>query len=60
MNTEQQAAAALFIEESPAQIIASQAQEIDRLNRIITKQDDQIERLTLDNGFLSGKAINHG
>lgn len=65
MTTEQKSAAqcaaeALFIEDDLTAIVASQLQEIERLNGVIAQQADQIERLTLDSAFLSGKAINHG
>jgi hypothetical protein len=58
MNADNEARQGLFLQtDDPIVICAEQVKEIDRLNVLIAKQADQIEQLTIDNAFLSGRIV---
>lgn len=57
MTADNEARQGLFLQTDDDLIVicAEQVKEIDRLNAIIVQQADQIERLTIDNAFFSGR-----
>lgn len=59
MSADNEARQGLFLQTDDDLIVicAEQVKEIDRLNVLIAKQADQIEQLTIDNAFLSGRIV---
>ena len=59
MNEDNEARQGLFLQTDDDMIVicAEQIKEIERLNVLIAKQADQIEQLTIDNAFLSGRIV---
>lgn len=59
MSEDNEARQGLFLQTDDDLIVicAEQVKEIGRLNVIIAKQADQIEQLTIDNAFLSGRIV---
>lgn len=59
MSEDNEARQGLFLQTDDDLIVicAEQIKEIWRLNVIIAKQADQIEQLTIDNAFLSGRIV---
>jgi len=59
MSEDNEARQGLFLQTDDDLIVicAEQIKEIERLNVIIAKQADQIEQLTIDNAFLSGRIV---
>lgn len=59
MTADNEARQGLFLQTDDDLIVicAEQVKEINRLNAIIAKQADQIEQLTIDNAFLSGRIV---
>ena len=59
MSEDNEARQGLFLQTDDDLIVicAEQVKEIGRLNVLIAKQADQIEQLTIDNAFLSGRIV---
>ena len=59
MSEDNEARQGLFLQTDDDLIVicVEQVKEIERLNVIIAKQADQIEQLTIDNAFLSGRIV---